>query len=144
MMRDRSIPAAELIGPDERLFDALADHAPAGMFVCDADGSCVSVNERLCGLIGLTSERWLGDGWARSIHPDDAARVLAVWTDAMADGRDFHAEYRFLPPDGGVRWVEGSAAAIRDSEGRLFGWGCCVDLTPRRPSEQRATSHLCH
>ena len=83
-------------------------------------------------------------GIERALHPDDSARLLSEWEDASTEGRDLQTEWRFLQPDGGVRWVEGSAAAIRDSEGRLFGWGCCVDLTPRRPSEQRATSHLCH
>ena len=53
-------------------------------------------------------------------------------------GGDFQHEYRFLRPDGGVRWVEGSASAARDSEGELLGWvGCCVDLTARKLSDER-------
>ena len=127
-----------LFGPSEKLFDALADHAPVGVFVCDADGSCGYANEWLCRLIGLTSDQVLGDGWARALHPDDAERVRSEWEDAAAAGRDFHGEYRFARLDGGVRWVEGSAAAVRDSEGRLLGWvGCCVDLTAHKLSEQR-------
>jgi diguanylate cyclase (GGDEF)-like protein/PAS domain S-box-containing protein len=130
--------AAELVGDDEALFGALADHAPVGVFICDAEGSCVYANERLCLLIGLTSEQSLGDGWERALHPDDAERVQEDWADASASGRDFHGEYRFLRPDGGVRWVQGSAAAVRDSEGILLGWvGCCVDLTARKLSDER-------
>jgi diguanylate cyclase (GGDEF)-like protein/PAS domain S-box-containing protein len=72
------------------------------------------------------------------LHPDDAARVQADWADASAAGGDFHGEYRFVRPDGGVRWVEGSAAAVRDGEGQLLGWvGCCVDLTTRKLSDKR-------
>jgi ammonium transporter, Amt family len=129
---------AELLAQNEALFDALADYAPVGVFVCDASGAAVFVNERLCGLIGVTNEKLLGDGWARALHPEDAERVQREWADASAGGRDFQGEYRFLRPDGGVRWVEGSAVAVRDGEGLLLGWvGCCVDLTARKLSDER-------
>jgi PAS domain-containing protein len=59
----------------------------------------------LCGLIGVTSERLLGDGWSRAFHPEDAQRMQAERADATTVGRDFHGEYRFLRPDEGVRWV---------------------------------------
>ena len=127
---------AELVG--EALFGALADHAPMGMFVSDREGSCVYTNERLSVLVGLTFDQLLGDGWGRSLHPDDAERVQTEWAAAAAAGRDFHGEYRFLRPDGGVRWVEGSASAVRNAEQELLGWvGCCVDLTARKLSDER-------
>ena len=129
---------AELLAKNDALFDALAERAPVGVFVCDASGAAVYVNERLCGLIGVPNETLLGDGWARALHPEDAERVQREWADAAAGGRDFQGEYRFLRPDGGVRWVEGSAAAVRDREGLLLGWvGCCVDLTARKLSDER-------
>ena len=129
---------AELLAQNEALFDALADRAPVGVFVCDASGAAVYVNERLCGLTGVPNEKLLGDGWARALHPDDAERVQTDWAEASAAGRDFQGEYRFLRPDGGVRCVEGSAAAVRGSEGLLLGWvGCCVDLTARKLSDER-------
>ena len=126
------------LGAHEGLFAALADHAPVGIFVCNASGACVFVNERLCALAGRTSETMLGDGWALAVHPDDAERVEAAWIDASANGTDVHAEFRYLRPDGGVRWVEATAAAVRDADGQLLGWvGCSVDLTARKLSEDR-------
>ena len=80
------------------------------MFVCDPDGACVYANERLCELLGLTSEQF-----------EDAVPVGAAWADASACGRDFHAEYRFLRHDGDVRWVEGSATAVYDKGRVLLG-----------------------
>ena len=130
--------ALRLVGAHEGLFDALADHAPVGIFVCNAAGACVYVNECLCALVGLTSEAMLGDGWAVAVHPDDAERVGAAWIDAAANGTDVHAEYRYLRPDGSVRWVDVTAAAVRDADGQLLGWvGCSVDLTARKLSEDR-------
>jgi ammonium transporter, Amt family len=132
------VSVAELGARDQALFDALADHAPVGVFVCDAEGSCVYANRQLSGLIGVESEQLLGDGWARAVHPEDAEGVQTEWANALEEGRDFLGEYRFLRQDGGLRWVEGSAAAVRDEAGLLLGWvGCCVDLTARKVSEER-------
>src|ERR1700675_3918214 len=130
--------ASELIDRNERLFSRLADNAPVGVFATDVAGSCVYANEFLCELLGRSSEQLLGDSWASALHPEDAEFVKAEWAAAAAAGRDFRAEYRFVRPAGGVRWVDGSAAAIRDAEGALLGWvGCCVDLTARKLGDER-------
>jgi PAS domain S-box-containing protein len=108
-----------------------------GVFATGTDGSCVYVNDRLCELIGLTVEQALGDGWTRALHPDDADWVREGWAAALAAGRDFEPEHRFLRPDGNVVWVRGFAAAVRDAEDRLTGWiGVCVDDTAHRQSEE--------
>lgn len=130
--------APELLNRHERLFAALADHAPVGVFATTADGAAVYTNDFLCALLGRSSDELLGDGWASALHPEDAEQVRADWADASTAGRDFHGEYRFLRPDGGVRSVEGSAAAVHDADGLLLGWvGCCVDLTARKLGEER-------
>lgn len=130
--------AAELLNGNERLFAALADHAPIGIFVCDPAGATVYANESLCRLLGRTMEETLGAGWAGALHPEDADRVKAEWADASAAGMDSFSAHRFLRPDGVVRWVEESAAAVRDENGEVIGWvGCCVDLTARKLSDER-------
>jgi diguanylate cyclase (GGDEF)-like protein/PAS domain S-box-containing protein len=136
--RRSAMSALELVDVHEGLFAALADHAPVGVFATDAGGACVYANDSLCELLGRSSEQLLGDAWALALHPDDAEWVQAQWVDALAAGRDFRGEYRFLRPDGGVRHVEGSASAVRDTEGLLLGFvGCCVDLTARKLSDGR-------
>ncbi len=120
---------------DER-FQALAQHTPVGVFVSDADGACVEVNERWCELTGLGREQALGDGWTAALHPDDRERVLREWAEASREGRDSRVEYRFLRPDGSVRWIEGFANAMRDASGRVTGYvGTCLDFTERRAIE---------
>jgi diguanylate cyclase (GGDEF)-like protein/PAS domain S-box-containing protein len=115
---------------NEDLFRTLAAHTPVGVFVSDANGSCVYVNDRWCQQAGLTPEQAAGDGWAAALHPDDAARVAEEWAGAAADGRDSIVEYRFRRPDGGVAWIQGFASALRDDQGQVIGWvGTCLDLT---------------
>jgi diguanylate cyclase (GGDEF)-like protein/PAS domain S-box-containing protein len=107
------------------------------VFVSSAEGGCLYVNDRWSELTGLSLEQALGDGWAAAIHPDDAARVQREWAEAGAHGRDSVIEYRFRRPDGGVSWIEGYAATLRDQEGRVIGWvGTCLDFTSRREADE--------
>jgi diguanylate cyclase (GGDEF)-like protein/PAS domain S-box-containing protein len=124
------------LGSNEDLFWTLAAHTPVGIFVSDAAGSCVYVNERWSELTGLSSEQALGDGWAAALHPEDSARVSAEWGAAAGVGRDSIVEYRFRRPDGSVSWIQGFASAIRDLEGAVAGWvGTCLDLTAQKEVE---------
>lgn len=54
-------------------------------------------------ILGFAPEEWCADAdmWARQLHPDDAARVLAEET-GFADGAAFSTplEYRLLHRDG--------------------------------------------
>ena len=125
--------------PSEAIARALADHTPLGIFVSDADGSCVYVNERWCELSGLTHAQALGHGWLAALHPDDSKRVLREWTTASRADSDSIVEYRILRPDGGVSWIEGFVSALRDDGGQVTGWvGSCLDLTTRKRAEEAA------
>ena len=131
---------SELGGSALGVLRALTTHTPVGVFVSDATGACVFVNERWCELTGLGVEEALGDGWATALHPDDKARVEAEWTLAAAEERDSVAVYRFRRPDGSTVWIEGYASAFDDDEGHLQGWvGVCVDVTAYRVAAEELT-----
>jgi diguanylate cyclase (GGDEF)-like protein/PAS domain S-box-containing protein len=130
--------AAEGLESREELFEALAAHTPVGIFISNAEGKAIYVNQRWCELTGLTPEEAMGDGWRVALHPEDAGRVTPEWEDAAAHGRDSVVEYRFLRPDGSMSWIEGYAAALRGGDGRVVGWvGTCLDFTARREAEER-------
>jgi PAS domain S-box-containing protein len=123
----------------DRRFRALASHAPVGLFLTDAQGHCLFVNERWCALTGLTPAEAAGEGWAEALHPDDRERVFAEWSAAAAAGREFASEYRFQTPAGKVSWVIGSAAAVRSDAGEVIEYvGTVSDITERRLAEQEA------
>jgi diguanylate cyclase (GGDEF)-like protein/PAS domain S-box-containing protein len=129
-------PAGASLQSGLDIFEALAAHTPVGIFISSAEGGCVFVNERWCELTGLAPEEALGDGWVVALHPDDAPRVNREWAEAAAHGRDSVVEYRFLRPDGGVSWIEGYAATLRDDAGRVIGWvGTCLDFTARKEAD---------
>lgn len=70
--------------------------------------------------------------WRGRVHPDDAARVLAL-VDAIVAGRtdEYEAEYRLRHADGGWRWVlDRARIPERDQQGRARRMvGFTVDIT---------------
>jgi PAS domain S-box-containing protein len=127
--------AEESLRQSEERFRLLASHAPVGIFLSDPTGACVFVNEQWCAMSGLTQAEAQGDGWARAVHPDDRADVLAGWRAAVQKGEPSTSEFRFLRPDGRIVWLHGSAVQFRDGD-RFRGYmGSCVDVTARKQSE---------
>ncbi|MDW8227658.1 MAG: PAS domain S-box protein, partial [Anaerolineales bacterium] len=121
----------------ERRYAALVEAAPAGIFRTDARGLTTYVSPRWCELSGLDAQAALGNGWLQAIHPDDRERVMEGWLKAYQAGLPSTAEYRFLLPDGTIRWVRGQATPETDSEGRLTGYvGVILDITNLKQAEE--------
>jgi len=111
----------------------LASLSPALLFTADAAGSVDFVNARWTEVTGADASAMLGAGWAAFVHPDDRARVLAAWADAMREGTPFRQEYRVRRADGTFRWIEARAEAARDPRGRVERWfGGGADIDERR------------
>ena len=114
--------AEEALRASEERFWTLAQLSPVGICQADAEGNYVYVNERWCDIAGLTQQEALGQGWARSTHPDDRDRVLNEWQEATEHALPFKAEYRFQHADGGTSWVLGEAAVQRNGANKVTGY----------------------
>jgi two-component sensor histidine kinase/DNA-binding response OmpR family regulator len=72
------------------------------------------------------------------IDPQDLERMRDLAVLLSEDGQTHQTEFRVLRPNGEVRWCIGSAAASRDSEGRIVRMsGVTVDITDRKEAEER-------
>jgi PAS domain S-box-containing protein len=128
--------AEETLRISEARFRALASHAPVGIFMTDAGGDCVFVNDYWCAVAGLTPAQASGPGWTRALHPEDRERVAREWYAAVQARRPFSSEYRFLRPDGRVSWLQGSAVELRsESDELICHIGTLHDVTLRKLSE---------
>ena len=67
----------ELRTSEER-FRTLSNSSPIGIVETDVAGNCLYTNPRWQSIAGLTLEEGLGEGWARALHPADAAAVVAA------------------------------------------------------------------
>ena len=131
---ERQLESALLV--NESRFDTLARISPVGIFQTDSAGLCIFVNDRWREIAGLRPAEAAGDGWARSLHPEDRARVFAEWQACTREGRGFRSEYRFRRADGTVTWVLGQAEAKRSGNGEIVGYfGTLTDITLGKESE---------
>ena len=131
----------EALRASEERFWTLAQLSPVGIFQTDADGNYLYLNERWCDIAGLTQQEALGQGWARSMHPDDRDRVLNEWQEATEHALPFKAEYRFQRTDGGTSWVLAEAAVQRSDSNKVTGYvGTVTEL--HRVEAQRARNKV--
>ncbi len=131
---ERQLESALLV--HESRFETLARISPVGIFQTDAAGLCLFVNDRWREIAGLRAAEAAGEGWARSLHPEDRARVFQEWNACVREERPFRSEYRFQRPDGAVTWVLGQAEAKRSGNGEVVGYfGTLTDITRSKENE---------
>jgi PAS domain S-box-containing protein len=141
----RELERQRALGSKDRgVLDAILEHSPHGIIVCDAGGKLILQNraaERIWAG-SATAERVEDWGKYRAFHPDgrpfeaqDWAMAKCLATGAVVDAEEFHIQ-RF---DGTEGYLLGSSAPILSAEGQLEG-GISVfaDISGLRQSEARA------
>ena len=122
----------------EARFRALADSAPALIWMADADQGCTYVNRAWTAFTGHPSAQDLGDGWLDSVHPADRIRCREANAAAFAERRGFVIEFRLRRHDGEYRWVLNQGAPRIQGKDTLAGYiGSGVDIHDRVVADQR-------
>jgi PAS domain S-box-containing protein len=77
------------------------------------------------------------------IHPDDWQRVMEALGRSIDQDEPYDMEFRFVKPDGSIRWAASKATVLRDPEGRVIRMtGMDVDITDRKHLEAEQTRLL--
>lgn len=130
-----TIATAKLSDSEER-FRGLCTHVPAGIVMCDADGGCTYANDYCLDLMGIAIDDVFGWSWVERLHPEDRDRVPGEWRAAVKDCDVFISEFRFVRPNGDVKWVFARATALFDSDGNVSGHvGSFIDVTLQKQAE---------
>ncbi len=117
----------------EARFRALSEASPLGVFATDADGGCTYTNARWQAIYGLTLAQSLGQGWSRTLHPDDKQAVFAEWQRTAVLGQDFDMSFRVRRDDGSTAEVRCIARPVLADDGRPQGHvGSVEDLSEKR------------
>jgi PAS domain S-box-containing protein len=101
-----------------------------------------SMMEELYGL-GDLHRTGTPEDWLCRVHPEDREAVREALATATGEGGRFEASFRVLHPDGQLRYVEASALAHLDRQGRpMRVVGVNIDTTRLREAEAKlAQSH---
>ncbi|QID19585.1 EAL domain-containing protein [Nitrogeniibacter mangrovi] len=71
------------------------------------------------------------------VHPDDRARLLAAWDNAVTHGTAYDLAHRIVV-DGRIKWVRERAEVRLDADGRAeVGFGIVQDITEMKQAEEQ-------
>jgi PAS domain S-box-containing protein len=138
---DRLRNAAEARRAEQALRES-EDHHRASVelnpqipWTADGSGQITGFSPRWLQLTGVEAEEALQRGWAGVVHPQDAARLEAAWSDAVAQGAPFDVEARFRTAAGDDRWLRARAFPRRGRQGIVGWYGTLEDIGDRRRLE---------
>ena len=113
----------------EEKFRTITDAMPQMVWSSLADGQNDYSNRRWSEFTGLSDAELRGTSWVTIIHPDDLARLQALWAESLASGALFEIEHRLRHHSGEYRWVLNRALPVRDEAGRIIRWmGTVTDM----------------
>lgn len=131
----RARAEAALLESESR-FRAMADQAPAPIWVTSAAGDMEFANQAFGDLAGRDPAGITGDVWIEMLHPEDLPNVLAARASARLHNDPYSFEARFRRPDGGWRTMLASARPRMTPDGVFEGYvGLAIDLTEMRAAE---------
>jgi PAS domain S-box-containing protein len=121
----------------EERFRAMADLAPALIWVTDADGRRIFLNAGWQEFTGAQGAEDLENLWRSGLHPDDEERYLDVVRAAGAEHRPWEVEYRLRRADGAYHWLLERAAPLGGGTEHGGYVGSCTDINSRYRESQR-------
>lgn len=128
---DERKQAEAALHESESRFRIMADGAPIIIWVTDAEGRLLFVNEAYRNYFDVSLEAALRNGWKCLVHPENGDYV-DVFTQALQARSTFRAETRVLS-HGSWRWVQSDARPRLSPSGEFLGMvGSSFDITERK------------
>jgi len=143
---------AEVRNLRSRLADSLRPHdagdarfretferAAVGVAHVGLDGRFLTVNRRLCEILGYSEVELLNRTFQEITHPEDLAPDLALLSRLMNGELDrFEMEKRYLRPTGEIVWADLTVSLARDEAGQPRNFISVIsDIGVRKQNEER-------
>lgn len=126
-----------LLQTSERRYQTLTEISPVGVFHTDETGYTTYVNPAWCRMSGLSFEKAIGDGWMEAVYKNDRELLARNWSEAIQRKSISLTEYRFVRPDGSIRWVLGQAVPEKNLNNEVISYvGTITDITERKKAEE--------
>jgi PAS domain S-box-containing protein len=121
----------------EERFRAMANTAPAILWICEPDGACSFLSRGWYDFTGQTEADALGRGWTTAVHPDDRERAGRVFMEANTRREPFSMDYRLRRKDGEYRWAIDAGRPRFGADGEFLGLiGSVIDVHERKQAEE--------
>ncbi len=125
----------------EERFQSLVQATGQIIWTNNATGSMEGLQPGWAGYTGQSFTDYQGFGWSKAIHPDDVARTLASWNQAVDARRLCEMEHRVRRHDGQYRhfWVR--AVPVIEADGQIREWvGIHNDITERKREQEQVAA----
>jgi len=133
-VKERTAAAIE----SEMHYRTLSELSPVGVYQTDSEGYCLYVNERWSEYSGIDRRHAMGKGWIEAFHPSDRSSFNNQWPLLQNTEQMLNSEFRFLTPNGDVKWLLGQCNAEYNTEGELQGYiGAIIDITAQKQLEEQ-------
>ena len=128
---------AEASRPTAGRIDAIADAAPVLIWSTSFEDEGDWFSGSWSRYTGRPVEDLQGDGWLRSVHPEDVDRCIGIQRTSFEAGVPFSLDLRLCRADGAYRWMLANAVPRRGPGGSLTGFvGTLVDIHDRKALEE--------
>jgi PAS domain S-box-containing protein len=126
-----------IVASSEAQFSAIADFAPAKLWITDASGRCTYLSPKWYDFSGRSPAEDLGLGWMNLLHSDDRYLVEKAIAKASQERIPFALDARFRRKDGQYRWMADAGTPRLSESGEFLGYvGVVIDVHERKNIEQ--------
>ena len=131
-----TIAAEQALVESEEKFRGIFEQTNVGIFLVDTEGRFTAMNKAYAQMTGRPESELLGNVCTIISHPDSHEQSMQL-LGAVVSGEIESAEManRYILPDESEAWVELTARAIRDGQGKVIHLICIAkDVTDSRNS----------
>ncbi|MBC8395013.1 MAG: PAS domain S-box protein [Deltaproteobacteria bacterium] len=129
--------AEEEFRRSEEKYLTLLENIEEGYYEVDLAGNFTFLNDAMCRILGESRDGLIGTNNKMVMTPETAKAVYTYFNAVYNTGKPAkNLEWETLKPDGSKRYIEGSAALMKNSEGQPIGFrGVIRDVTERKRME---------
>jgi PAS domain S-box-containing protein len=118
-------------------FGVIAEAAPVLIWSASLERVNNGFSVSWSAFTGRPLDELAGDGWTRSVHPEDLDRCLGIRAASFEARTPFSMDFRLRRHDGQYRWMLDSAVPRVGADGAVAGFvGSCVDIHERKALEE--------
>ncbi|MBD2743520.1 PAS domain S-box protein [Coleofasciculus sp. FACHB-1120] len=128
------IRVEEALRESEERFRTFFEEAPIGISVVDLNGRFVKINKTYCEMLGYPEQELSQLTFADITHPEDVEKdwryIEQIFKGEVAS---YQIEKRYIKKNGEILWINLTATAIFDREGKAcYGLGMVEDISESR------------
>ncbi len=134
---ERSGDAAKELRVELERYQSLVLAIAQVIWTRDPLGEMLGAQPSWAAYTGQTAAEYQHRGWLDAVHPDDRARDLELWEQAVITRTPCEYEHRLRRDDGEYRYFSVRAVPVLAKDGTIREWaGIHTDITQRRLTEQ--------